>query len=100
MAYALQTTQLSKTYDGGIRALKGIDLKVAEGDFFALLGPNGAGKSTAIGVISSLVNKTDGRVQVFGVDIDEDFARAKSFLGVVPQAVSYTPLPLPPNREV
>ena len=89
MAYALQTTQLSKTYDGGIRALKGIDLKVAEGDFFALLGPNGAGKSTAIGVISSLVNKTDGRVQVFGVDIDEDFARAKSFLGVVPQEFNF-----------
>ena len=89
MAYALQTTQLSKTYDGGIRALKGIDLEVAEGDFFALLGPNGAGKSTAIGVISSLVNKTDGRVQVFGVDIDEDFARAKSFLGVVPQEFNF-----------
>ena len=89
MAYALQTTQLSKTYDGGIRALKGIDLEVAEGDFFALLGPNGAGKSTAIGVISSLVKKTGGRVQVFGVDIDEDFARAKSFLGVVPQEFNF-----------
>ena len=89
MAYALQTTQLSKTYDGGIRALKGIDLKVAEGDFFALLGPNGAGKSTAIGVISSLVKKTGGRVHVFGVDIDEDFARAKSFLGVVPQEFNF-----------
>ena len=89
MAYALQTTQLSKTYDGGIRALKGIDLEVAEGDFFALLGPNGAGKSTAIGVISSLVKKTGGRVHVFGVDIDEDFARAKSFLGVVPQEFNF-----------
>ncbi|GIT54069.1 MAG: ABC transporter ATP-binding protein [Pseudomonadota bacterium] len=89
MAYALQTTQLSKTYDGGIRALKGIDLEVAEGDFFALLGPNGAGKSTAIGVISSLVKKTGGRVHVFGVDIDKDFARAKSFLGVVPQEFNF-----------
>jgi len=89
LAYALQTTQLSKTYDGGIRALKGIDLEVAEGDFFALLGPNGAGKSTAIGVISSLVKKTGGRVHVFGVDIDEDFARAKSFLGVVPQEFNF-----------
>ena len=89
MAYALQTTQLSKTYDGGIRALKGIDLEVTEGDFFALLGPNGAGKSTAIGVISSLVKKTGGRVHVFGVDIDKDFARAKSFLGVVPQEFNF-----------
>ncbi len=89
MAYALQTTQLSKTYDGGIRALKGIDLEVAEGDFFALLGPNGAGKSTAIGVISSLVKKTGGRVHVFGIDIDKDFARAKSFLGVVPQEFNF-----------
>ena len=89
MAYALQTNNLSKTYGGGIRALKGIDLTVAEGDFFALLGPNGAGKSTAIGVISSLVNKTGGSVQIFGVDIDEDFARAKSFLGVVPQEFNF-----------
>jgi len=89
LAYALQTTQLSKTYDGGIRALKGIDLEVTEGDFFALLGPNGAGKSTAIGVISSLVKKTGGRVHVFGIDIDKDFARAKSFLGVVPQEFNF-----------
>ena len=67
---ALEITALRKTYKGGVEALKGIDLSVQEGDFYALLGPNGAGKSTTIGIISSLVNKTAGSVKVFGYDID------------------------------
>jgi ABC-2 type transport system ATP-binding protein len=86
---ALSLRQLSKTYSNGVQALKGIDLDVAEGDFFALLGPNGAGKSTTIGIVSSLVNKTGGRVTVFGHDIDTDLEAAKSCLGVVPQEINF-----------
>lgn len=89
MAYALEIEGLVKTYVNGLQALKGIDLRVAEGDFFALLGPNGAGKSTTIGVICSLVNKTAGTVKVNGVDIDVNFPLAKRQLGVVPQEVNF-----------
>ena len=78
MNYALRTHQLSKTYANGVTALKGVDLAVEQGDFYALLGPNGAGKSTVIGILCSLVNKTAGNVEIFGVDIDRDFAQAKS----------------------
>jgi ABC-2 type transport system ATP-binding protein len=86
---ALSLRQLSKTYRNGVQALKGIDLDVEQGDFFALLGPNGAGKTTAIGIIASLVNKTSGRVQVFGHDIDTDLETAKSCLGLVPQEINF-----------
>jgi ABC-2 type transport system ATP-binding protein len=79
--FALKTTQLTKTYRNGVTALKGVDLAVPTGDFYALLGPNGAGKSTVISVLGSLVIKTGGRVEVFGVDIDTDFPQAKSFFG-------------------
>jgi ABC-2 type transport system ATP-binding protein len=100
--YALRTHQLSKTYANGVIALKGVDLAVAQGDFYALLGPNGAGKSTVIGILCSLVNKTAGSVEIFGVDIDRDFARAKSFLGVVPQEFNFnifeTPLQIVRNQ--
>lgn len=89
MTYALQITGLAKTYKGGFQALKGIDLTVEQGDFFALLGPNGAGKSTSIGVITSLVNKTAGQVKVFGNDIDTDLEQAKSFIGLVPQEFNF-----------
>jgi len=89
MSNALTIRQLSKTYANGFAALKGIDLDVAEGDFFALLGPNGAGKSTTIGVICSLVQKTTGRVEVFGTDIDRNFPLAKRNLGVVPQEFNF-----------
>jgi len=89
MTEALRIEQLAKRYDNGQEALKGIDLTVQQGDFFALLGPNGAGKSTTIGIICSLVNKTAGKVQVFGVDIDRDFAGAKKFIGVVPQEFNF-----------
>jgi ABC-2 type transport system ATP-binding protein len=79
-----------------------VDLAVAQGDFYALLGPNGAGKSTVIGILCSLVNKTAGNVEIFGVDIDRDFARAKSFLGVVPQEFNFnifeTPLQIVRNQ--
>ncbi len=87
--YALEIEQLRKTYSGGFEALKGISLSVEQGDFYALLGPNGAGKSTSIGIISSLVNKTSGKVKVFGYDIDTDLERAKQNLGLVPQEFNF-----------
>jgi ABC-2 type transport system ATP-binding protein len=86
---ALVLRQLTKVYKNGIQALKGIDLDVAEGDFFALLGPNGAGKTTAIGIITSLVNKTSGTVEVFGYDLDRQLEMAKSCIGIVPQEVNF-----------
>jgi ABC-2 type transport system ATP-binding protein len=86
--HALSIRNLTKTYANGVTALHGIDLDVAEGDFFALLGPNGAGKTTAIGIVTSLVNKTGGSVSVFGHDIDTDLSAAKSCLGVVPQEIN------------
>ena len=87
---ALEISGLKKTYQGGVEALKGIDLSVKQGDFFALLGPNGAGKSTTIGVISSLVNKSAGKVKVFGYDIDSDLEQAKAQLGLVPQEFNFS----------
>lgn len=89
MTYALEIEGLLKNYGDGFQALKGIDLRVAEGDFFALLGPNGAGKSTTLGIVSSLVNKTAGKVRVFGHDMDTDLSRAKLSLGVVPQEFNF-----------
>lgn len=86
---ALSIQQLKKTYNNGFEALKGIDLDVESGDFFALLGPNGAGKSTLIGIITSLINKTAGSVSVFGHDLIKDNARAKSCIGLVPQEVNF-----------
>ena len=91
MTYALEISQLTKQYAGGVQALRGIDLKVSAGDFYALLGPNGAGKSTTIGIISSLVNKTAGKVSVFGYDIDTDLVLAKRQLGLVPQEFNFNP---------
>jgi ABC-2 type transport system ATP-binding protein len=86
---ALSLRKLCKTYGTGVHALKGIDLDVEQGDFFALLGPNGAGKTTAIGIVSSLVTKTSGTVSVFGHDIDTDLETAKACLGVVPQEINF-----------
>ena len=86
---ALSITNLKKEYSGGLKALKGIDLEVEQGDFFALLGPNGAGKSTTIGVISSLVTKTSGQVKILDIDIDENHSLAKKKLGVVGQEVNF-----------
>ena len=88
--YALEITGLKKVYDNDVEALKGIDLKITKGDFFALLGPNGAGKSSTIGIISSITNKTDGNIKIFGVDIDQNFPKAKSFLGVVAQEINFS----------
>jgi len=87
--HALSIRQLTKTYGNGVQALKGIDLDVEQGDFFALLGPNGAGKTTTIGIITSLVNKTSGTVSVFGHDIDRDIGAAKSCIGIVPQELNF-----------
>jgi len=87
--FALDVQQLTKVYRGGFQALKGVDLQVEEGDFFALLGPNGAGKSTFIGIVSSLVNKTSGRVSVFGHDLDRDPEGVKACIGLVPQEFNF-----------
>jgi ABC-2 type transport system ATP-binding protein len=86
---ALCVRGLVKTYKNGVQALKGVDLDVAPGDFFALLGPNGAGKTTLIGIVTSLVNKTAGTVSVFGRDIDRNLDAAKACIGVVPQEVNF-----------
>ena len=90
MAYALEISDLKKTYPGGTEALKGISFAVEEGDFYALLGPNGAGKSSTIGIIGSLVTKTAGKVKIFGIDVDEDLALAKTMLGVVSQEINFS----------
>lgn len=87
---ALQIKNLKKTYRNGLQALKGIDLAVDEGDFFALLGPNGAGKSTTIGIITSLVKKTAGEVNIFDLDIDSHSLEAKSLIGVAPQEINFS----------
>ena len=88
-SHALVIEDLVKRYKGGLLALDHISLKVKRGDFYALLGPNGAGKSTTIGIICSLINKTSGRVQVYGHDIDQDFAAAKRMIGLVPQEFNF-----------
>lgn len=86
---ALDISGLAKTYKGGVQALKGVDLTVEEGDFFALLGPNGAGKSTTIGIISSLVNPTAGQAKVFGYDLHTEKEAAKACIGLVPQEFNF-----------
>ena len=91
MATALEINNLKKIYGSGVEALRGIYLSVKEGDFYALLGPNGAGKSTTIGIITSLVNKTSGKVNVFGYDLDKDLVRAKQQIGLVPQEFNFNP---------
>ena len=88
--FALEIENLKKVYSGGTEALKGISLKVQEGDFYALLGPNGAGKSSTIGIIGTLVTKTSGNVKIFDIDIDKDPAIAKSMLGVVSQEINFS----------
>ena len=87
---ALEITGLEKRYANGVRALKGIDLNISEGDFFALLGPNGAGKSTTIGIISTLVTKTSGVVKTFEHDLDNDINGVKRCLGIVPQEINFS----------
>lgn len=89
MMLALNIRGLQKTYANGVHALKGVDLQVEEGDFFALLGPNGAGKSTLIGIVSSLVNASGGEAAVFDVDIHRNRSRAMSLLGLVPQEINF-----------
>ncbi|WP_018173913.1 MULTISPECIES: ABC transporter ATP-binding protein [unclassified Thioalkalivibrio] len=89
MTPALEIRGLRKTYKNGFEALKGIDLEVAPGSFFALLGPNGAGKSTTIGIITSLINKTAGEVRVFGHDLDRDQQSVKRSIGLVPQEFNF-----------
>lgn len=90
MTAAISIRALEKTYRNGFQALKGINLEVQQGDFFALLGPNGAGKSTTIGILSSLVNKSAGKVSVFGHDLDTDLLAAKRCIGVVPQEFNFS----------
>ena len=88
-APALSISDLRKTYDNGVEALKGVSLDVAPGDFYALLGPNGAGKSTLIGIVSSLVNKSAGEVEVFGINLAQDRDGAMRMLGLVPQELNF-----------
>ena len=99
---ALSVRDLTKTYKNGVQALKGVDLDVEQGDFFALLGPNGAGKTTLIGIVTSLVNKTGGHASVFGHDIDRELEAAKACIGVVPQEFNFnmfeTPLTIVVNQ--
>ena len=90
MAFALEITDLKKTYPGGVEALKGISLSVNEGDFYALLGPNGAGKSSTIGIIGSLVTKSSGTVKIFDVDTEKNSPLAKTMLGVVSQEINFS----------
>jgi ABC-2 type transport system ATP-binding protein len=89
MTLALEIIGLRKKYANGVEALQGIDLSVEAGSFFGLLGPNGAGKSTTIAIASSLIQKTSGKVKIFGIDIDEDRDQAKTFLGLVPQEFNF-----------
>ena len=91
MTDALVIQDLRKVYASGVEALRGIDLTVEEGDFYALLGPNGAGKSTTIGIVTSLVNKTSGKVKIFGYDLDTEMVRAKQQIGLVPQEFNFNP---------
>jgi len=91
MTNALEIKDLKKIYAGGVEALRGIDLKVEEGDFYALLGPNGAGKSTTIGIVTSLVNKTSGKVKVFDYDLDTQLMQVKRQIGLVPQEFNFNP---------
>ena len=93
--YALSIRGLTKTYQNGVQALKGVDLDVEQGDFFALLGPNGAGKTTLIGILTSLVNKTAGSVSVFGHDIDRELEAAKACIGIVPQELNFNQFETP-----
>ncbi|MBO1122778.1 ABC transporter ATP-binding protein [Enterococcus casseliflavus] len=91
MTNALELTDLRKVYATGVEALRGINLTVEEGDFYALLGPNGAGKSTTIGIITSLVNKSSGSVKVFGYDLDKELVQVKQQIGLVPQEFNFNP---------
>ena len=93
--YALSIRGLTKTYKNGVHALKGIDLDVEQGDFFALLGPNGAGKTTLIGILTSLVNKSAGSVSVFGHDLDRELEAAKACIGIVPQEINFNQFETP-----
>src|SRR6187549_337049 len=93
--YALSIRGLTKTYKNGVQALKGVDLDVEQGDFFALLGPNGAGKTTLIGILTSLVNKSAGSVAVFGHDLDRELEAAKACIGIVPQELNFNQFETP-----
>ena len=86
---ALTIKNLTKTYSNGFKALHGINLEIPHGDFFALLGPNGAGKSTTIGIITSLIKKTSGDIKIYDIDIDKNFVKAKTFIGLVPQEIKF-----------
>jgi ABC-2 type transport system ATP-binding protein len=93
--HALSIRGLTKTYKNGVQALKGVDLDVEQGDFFALLGPNGAGKTTLIGILTSLVNKTSGTVSVFGHDLERELEAAKACIGIVPQELNFNQFETP-----
>src|SRR3989344_5403612 len=89
MSFAITIHNLQKTYANGVSALKWVDLNVPEGEFFGLLGPNGAGKTTIIGIVTGLVNKTGGTVEILGHDLDTETSLAKASIGVVPQEFNF-----------
>ena len=92
---ALEIKDLRKTYRNGTEALRGVSLSIPAGDFYALLGPNGAGKTTIIGCVVGLVNKTGGKIEVFGIDVDKEPERAKAHIGLVGQEVNFNPFEKP-----
>jgi ABC-2 type transport system ATP-binding protein len=85
---ALKVNKLAKTYPSGTKALKGIDLDIADGSFFGLLGPNGAGKSTLIHCIMGLALPTAGKAEVFGHDVVKDYRQARATVGLAPQEIN------------
>lgn len=88
---ALIVTDLKKRYDSGTEALKGVSLTVPRGELFALLGPNGAGKTTLIGIVTGLVTKTGGKVEVFGIHTDKEPEKARAMIGLCGQEINFDP---------
>ncbi|SFV88275.1 ABC-type multidrug transport system, ATPase component [hydrothermal vent metagenome] len=91
MPNALAINALTKTYANDFHALKGVDLSVVEGDFFALLGSNGAGKTTIIGIICGLLEKTAGDINILGLNQSDNAAKVKSLIGLMPQEFNFNP---------
>ena len=88
---AIHVENVTKIYEGEVRALDNVNLTVPRGAIFGLLGPNGAGKSTLINILAGLVNKTAGSASIWGFDIDRDPRNAKASIGIVNQEITFDP---------